>query len=481
MKLSVKEKFATDDAVRSRHRERAGDGLRKRREAEKHSKRRQEGSGNLSEQELRTLIQQHSPMGNNLEILCQVLGSGKAVYRFFAPEATWPEYAQGPFIFTDANKTLIPRLVQAFAAGNLIAGDCLIHISSHDNNFVWAFKLAEAGAVDVALAVARENRHGSQATATAYWILANMCTDNERTRNHILERGVLDVLKAQTFDPVVLLDMCCLFKTLYDHVPVPPIESIANGVWPKMAQIFCTTDVEPIRNVLLLAMINMSRCSNQYVEWLVAQEAIMQRIVTLAPTIEVLYLCATLTRCDSAHMAMAPYDVVGVFVAGLLAINPAMRIEGGLGLCNLAHTPLYLERLCEPRVLDVVFMQFRNTDIWRVLKELYWFLTQLIIIAPSQTEDIREAILYRLMANGVIVQLLQLFRSEADPNLLHDALMALGIIFTWQGPAALQEFEDHEGVAKLEALEFNPSCSAQVQALATRLVRSFFSSMDDVE
>jgi hypothetical protein len=439
---NIKEKFTRE--ISTVHRERNAESIRKKREEQTKKKRI------VSEEiNVREIIQQwlNTP---TLDLLNKILGSGKNAEPYYAPSKLYPEHSAGPFIFP--NDLGIRKLIELFATGDYVAGQCLLHITGHGEVCTWTYKLINNGLVPVLM----HHLHNNQHPALCYWMIANMCTDNIKTRDLFISLPEYHCSFAKQTDLEVITEACLAFKTLFDHSPIPPIEAIAP-LWINYFQrVNPAEERSQAITYLNEALIIMTVKGNApYRIWIAREQP--QIISRLIESIEFLFF---MSNTPETHGALIESRVIPKLVGFLHSVIPHNRIYAATALSYIAASVPFIFH--DPTILSMFTTIIANCDIWKVQRFLYFALTTIGL----NIDD------YSLMVEHQLIYHIYTILASDDTNLLINALYVLRRLFVWNQDLTMEQFDGFDGISRLESLGVRNQ-NEEIQELVENILDMF--------
>lgn len=493
-KQSIKQKFGDQELVSARHRERAGVGIRKKRD--RIIKRTRDvvvstvfvndlAIGNTEGDIVRAIRSLNlevflSPQPETqVTLLSAILTKGVLVEPFYAPSELYPEHSNGPFLFTDDR--IIQGLIRYFANGLEKAAECLTCISGHPQSLTWSLKLMTMDIIPVIM-THLHNPNASQTLKSAgFWIMGNIAIDHPSMRDEVIKQGAIDALLNHSHDDlVVLTEMVCCTRALYQYHPLPDAQ-ITKALWegvigPCIPTLPKGEDSIPTRCIVKTVQLMGRYGGEEYHKWLVSNGSLMAWLIDMGKAnVQVpliMDLFATLTRTMDVHRVMVEMGCITIFTGCLNNIDPIVRTEAGLGLSNLASNPSCVPLLATKDILSAVNTQFNNSDNWKISKQLYWFITEMTLSCAKIGPQEGMTPLLFMVENGLIRHLVDLLvRASMEPLVLINGLRAIALICQAL-PYQRNVIEELDGVSKIENL-FSFS-NPEVQKLAEMIIDSYF-------
>ncbi len=451
----------TDRHVRS--------GLRKTKDkrAEKMlTKRRYDASHEKSGENLVSLIGNLSPRLSNIDdlrALDKVLKYGTSAEPYFAPSNLYN--CQGPWIFPP-NTCKIQELGTILQNSQdvttlQVATNCLINIVSHDDS-EWTHLCFPM------LAPCLKILHNCMDTKVhehVYWAMANMCQDRQsrHARDWILENGIVSIIVRQVKaeDWILLQVVSFLFRALFFTHPLPEIGTIAP-LWHLLVSRVSEAPDNMVQDVYEAIRL-MLRGGGAIYKRAIIQDPVMWPHLTKMHNIESIRILATLSNSRKTADLLVERGVLELYVQMLNHQSAEIRAEGGLGLSNLAESGLVTERLFQPDVLNALQRQLTYTDVFRVRKQVYWFMCSMVTTVPN--EAITE-----FFERGYIKYIVDILELPGELNLKVKALRALERFFANNRVRTQKELEEHNGDTSLNNLI--TSEDLEIQDLAMRLTQT---------
>jgi hypothetical protein len=165
------------------------------------------------------------------------------------------------------------------------------------------------------------------------------------------------------------------------------------------------------------------------------------------------------------------FNIIGIFASSLSNFDPKVRTEAGLGLSNLASNPQCVRLLATKEVLNAIRVQFANSDNWRISKQLYWFMTEMVLKGITLDEQNGMAVFMILLEFNLIQRLVDLLSATSEPLLLLNGLNAIAVVCAVL-PEQRERIDDLDGVTAIEKLTtFNNS---EVQNLSEKIIEEYF-------
>lgn len=491
---SIKQKFGDQELVSARHRDRAGVGIRKKRD--RIIKRTRDAASSPVVVNDLTITNTESDIVRgiqslNLEaflspqpeaqvtLLSAILARGVLAEPFYAPSELYPEHSKGPFLFTDDR--IIQALIKYFAGGLEKAAECLTCISGHPQSLTWSMKLMTMGIIPVIMNHLRNPNASQTLKAAGFWIMGNIAIDHPSMRDEIINQGVIDVLLGHPRDDLaVLTEMVCCTRALYQYDPLPTPQQ-TKALWEGVIAHCIPTlprgeDSIPTRCIVKMIQLMGRYGGEEYHKWLVSNGFLMTWLIDLGKAnVQVPLIMdffATLTRTMDIHRTMVEMGCITIFTGCLNNIDPIVRTEAGLGLSNLASNPSCVPLLATSDILTAVNIQFNNSDNWKISKQLYWFVTEMTLSCAKIGPQEGMTPLLFMVEHGLIRHLVELLsRASMEPLVLINGLRAIAMICQAL-PDQRDVLEELDGVTRIETLlSFN---NPEVQKLAEMIIDSYF-------
>lgn len=398
-----------------------------------------------------------------LRLLNEILCHYDIVYHLFAPSNMSAEHKDGPFLFE--NDVILQRLMQLFAAGSEDASLSIAHISGHPESYTWALKLTELGVMEILGRHLTTPSTSKVLKENCLWICSQLANDNMHTRDLLLKVGLANWLLAQPRDDVlVVTEVSWTLKMLFACAPAPVFEHI-SGLWDWMVECFHTLprhESQIMENIV--DTLNLMALDTHYRSWLlVSQRQLLLRVREMdIYTMQIVGLFATLAMDDEQHeFLVTQVQAARLFEANLDHLDPIVRIQAALGICNLGANPKCLPEVCTERILATTFRLFSNCDIADILKLLDEFV--LNVVESAAHSKLLQPI-QMLCQYGLIRRMSQMFYKGHDFQLLVKCIWATDVIMTLV-PSSREQFEEVGVLDSIESLLGNPN--ERVQKLAT--------------
>ena len=275
--------------------------------------------------------------------------------------------------------------------------------------------------------------------SSAFWIIANMCIDNDNTRNALIaEPLLLSGMRMQT-DPVLVQDVYYLWNFLMANPPFPMPEHI-QVIWNSLPY----TQDDSNLTLLRRGVMRLVKSSALYQEWAFRNPDVMRVMSNVAA----FYGC--LIKHNELRDITLQQGMLDTLCNFLNDFNIENRIWALLALTNLTkHVPNQI--LAHRFIIERVIEMIRAVDENRVQHELYYFIIHLL--ANSETARIM------LIEKDVMCVFASLFESvimREDVPLMHDGMGVLLDLFHAY-PHCMQRFEELGGRESVEMFEFSDS------------------------
>ena len=194
----------------------------------------------------------------------------------------------------------------------------------------------------------------------------------------------------------------------------------------------------------------------------IIKDDLFWRHIAAMSNMNCIQILATLSNSYETIIPLMNRGVAELYGQMLNHQNPEARAEGGLGLSNLAESPVCAPYLCQPQVLYAVQSQLRNTDVFRVRKQVYWFICSLIPNAPDMYPSFVD--------RGYIGYICDILYLPSENNLKVKALCALRCLLKWNPTTVWNLLEEGRGDEALHNL--TTDSDLELQNLALKLVES---------
>jgi hypothetical protein len=447
--------FRDSESISSRHREKTENGIRKNRD--KVTKRHRKPEKQIADGGVGEAIKQvfELPFMSNQQLyaLSTLMTNARDLINpYFAPSSMYPEYANGPFLFND--NAIIAQLIQLFGKGNINAGHILINVSAADEPGVWINRLVLAGIVPILMQTINNPNAHIETRGSAFWIITNMCADNDNTRNAMIsEPLLLTGMKMQT-DPDVVREVYFAWKSFLAHIPLPMPNRI-QMLWAHMPYTEDNNDLNHLRQGIMRVV----RSGAPYQEWAYQSPDVMR----LMQRVAAFYGC--LVDHPVIREELLQKGILAMFGNFLMDYDVENRIWATLALTNLskyAADQMVADRVLIERCISMI----KNVDNNRLQYELYYFIVRLL----NSSESAR-LLLLELDVVFIFVSLLasQVMRNHI--SLMEEALVTLYNLLEAY-PAAAERFDELSGVEYVQFIfedSENPSLKRKADEICTLL------------
>jgi hypothetical protein len=403
----------------------------------------------------------------SLATLAKIL-SAPDIDKFLAPSPLYSDY-KGPYIFPNSKpfEWLVSLLDTKDPEVLKNVSICFLGISAYESNGEWVDRLIPLIPKFIFLLNSPSRQH-------FVWILSNMCIDNSNTRDLILKQGVCQIL-AKDFDmhDWTLISCSATFlRSLFIHKEKLPDPKMVMPLWDVIVnRVLIEHFVPPIKIMthvaeMIVRCINiLVKYSDEYKISLIKYSVLFERILKYALTEDGLIqifaaeTLSTVAELKSTHSVMVM--CIPSFVQLLNCPNASLREEGGLGLAHLAETPECLPLLCNDLVFNAITMQFENTDISSVLKQMYFTVNSIVISAYNSN---MENNIFPIVMNRFMYRICQSLFLEAQPNLVSHSIQSLKCFAKWNLSKTREMMEDYDAMSRLDSLTNHINIEIQVVA-----------------
>ena len=474
----IKRDKYSQESVGRRHRTRDREQTDSKRDEIRKRNRQQTVQGVKTEEELLFIMKQTviaDLFGTNYQLplnnLARILSSGRLAHPYFGPSALYAE-CTGPFLFSDTR--ILPRLIQLYEQDEIKAAECLINVAGHPEQGKWVCMLQQCDILPaIGLKVTTPGTE-EEVVCCSWWILSNMACDNAQTRNDILNSGVIQWMQCQNLSQTSILRELVLFtKTLFDRTPVPDSQ-VAMELTPIAWQAMQSSD-EETHSFLGYLLVNWLRYLNlEFHQWFVQNESWMHFVIQKAQELPIFtQVLSKLCYHPASHDTLINrYQVLTILSQLIDQHDMNTRLFAIQGLNYLADNPEVVHFLIQPAILQKVSNQFVQTDIWRFRRELYSFLHGILSCAARLEPYAAQQLIHSLPVVSFVGLLNdELLAAEMEPNLLHDCLVSLRILFM-QESGTVQAFQNVGGVERLERLFSYPN--PVIRSAAEQLVDRYY-------
>lgn len=376
-----------------------------------------------------------------------------------------PEVIKGPWIFPEGDPKIAQLIYIACNSQDVSllrnVTFCLIIISAHPETMTWCFQLEPFVPAAIQLL---QHCPDAQVKENVYWILSNMCFDNSHSRNFIVYSGIADaMLSVNDDDWRMIHNISSVFRSLLKFHPLPDRESIIKPLWNKLIRRLYEEPPKQMQNELRGA-VQLLLCSpaHSWKEAIVQDEQFWSYITQHEEWFEHAVL---LTQSFEVHSLLLRRGALDFYIGLLSHANPRIRAQGGLALSNLAESGICLPALCNDKVFTALQLQIYNSDVFQVLKQIYWIVVCLIRTA-RQTNQHKS--FYPLMIEHHFVKYLCSAIQVPEPLLQENAVEAISFLTGYNRRLVMQQLEEYEGDQYLEHTLFmhpNPKIQQLVEII----------------
>lgn len=388
----------------------------------------------------------------------------KNIQDYYAPSNLNPD-CNGPWIFPD-NDPKIEQLKQLLGSTKDIpllrdVTLCLLNITSSDESITWARRIDPS--VPVALSVFR-HCNDTLVRENILWTLANMCFDNQVSRDHIVNSDAIGaVMQIVNRDqPVLLNSVVFFFRSLFKFHPLPAI-GVVVPVWNLLMD--CVMEApDEFRKGVFNGVALMVQSHEDAYKHLVLQDDRFWNCVSQIPALG--EIVVKLANSYTTHHFLAQRGAIGIFTNMLNSPNPEVRIEGGTGMSRMAQSEECIPLIVEPSALNSLQRQIENTDVYRVRLEIFW--TFVCLIRTVYLTDHYHAIFPQFLERGFVGYLGEALQMHEN-DLTERVLVALVYFIKWDR-RAVQNILEESGY--LDYIEHNLSThpNTKIRGLADALI-----------
>jgi len=453
--------LGTSDSATERHVVSSREKTKKNREKKLREKRRPLQHG--ASDDLHFLVSQLSPHLNSLQDLRdldRVLKYGLKAEAYFAHcPLLYPDAPGPPWIFPEGTSKLQELNAVLQTSQDVptlrVATNCLVNITSHEDAEWTLHCMSMLPTCFTLLAQCAD----STVREHIYWALANMCW-LQHARDIIIANDT--IMSARSVEPenwTLLQVLSYLFKALFICHPLPAIERI-SPLWHMLVSRLSEAPENMVHDVYDAVTLMLKGKRDEY-KLAIIQDCVFWPHLASLPNIQCIRILSTLSFSRATARELVARGAVQLYVQLLNHQSPEARAEGGLGLSNLAESGAATAQLLDTQVLDAVQRQLRYTDVFRVRKQVYWFMCSLLRHAPAPQ-------LGELVVRGYITYLVEILRVPGENTLKSRAMQALLRLFQ------VDEFETR---AKLEEASadyvlhnLSTDSDLEIEGLATKLL-----------
>lgn len=410
---------------------------------------------------LSMLIGRLSPHLNSLQDLRdldQVLRQGLAAEPFFAPCPHLYASASPPWIFpegTDKLKELDAILQSTQDVTTLrVATNCLVNITSHEDSEWTLFCIPMLPTCFQLLQTCRD----ATVQEHLYWAMANMCWV-ESARDLIIANNQVMQPSVGPEDWKCLQVLSYFFKALFIRHPLPKIERIAS-LWHLLIARLSEAPENFVQDMYDAVMLMLKGRRDDY-KLAIIQDVTFWSHLSSLPNIQCIRILSSLSFSRQTTEELVERGTISLYVQLLNHRNPEARAEGGLGLSNLAETGKVTMQLMNNDILDAIQRQLRCTDVYRVRKQIYWFMCSLSRHVPPN-------LLAELVVRGYIERLVDILRLPGENTLKSRAMQALLRFSQVDKYNTLAKMEEADANYTLNNLSTDPDL--EISALAGKLL-----------
>ena len=361
-----------------------------------------------------------------------------AADRYFSQSPLYPEIT-GPYLFTTDKPFywLMSLLKHPSIEIVKLVTSCFCNISAHEEDGIYVPRLIKLGLVERLLEILNIDPPTILAT------LSNMCRDNVESRDYIVSSAIIGRISSIGEQHLFhIVDLFCAIFKYRDYLPnaqlVKPLFQIMThdvlfGHFPETPS---DRADRQILNRILIAVFKVVAASDDYKAELVDDGPLMNQLCRYN-TIEAAKILSELTQDRFLHPKLT--SLIPKFTYFLNMPDADLKIEGALGLANLAESEASFPLIVSDPVMHSIRMQFENVEISPVLHTLYYTLAWMAI---SGAQEQMIPFICRL-SDALILP---------ESTLVQRTIVGIGQLLKWDKDRVLPVLEECEGMTRLNRL-----------------------------
>lgn len=405
---------------------------------------------------------------NTPQDVCQLLAVLKMENseNYYNASETYPENKKGPWIFPNGDSKISNLIHIASTSKNLDvlknATHCLICITAHKE--VWTYSLLVEPFIPIGMQLL-QHCPDYNLQENIFWIFNNMCHDNSHSRNLIISSGIIPALLSVDSDnPRLMLDACIVFRSLFKFHPLPNCNLI-RPLWNKFIPQLYQDCSEQMCKELNGAVEYMVKSIDHAYKEAILQDMQFWNYITHHE--DWFHIAVFMTNSCEIHDLLLSRGSLDFFISLLTHPNPCIRVEGAKALTNLALSSMCLPLLSGDQVLKTLHMQLFNSDVFRVITQIYTIITNMICTAQKNNQS--EMLFPMLIEKKFIMHLCSAMQVP-EPKLQENAVRAISYLVNFNRPLVMQQLEEYQGDQYLEhTLYMHPN--VQIQKLVETILQ----------